>query len=344
MKSLEPEILEASKYWLKHVFFPFAGRGSVKACEIRDKIGFYIDDTSEISIACKELYAEITDRQWKDLDATLAKLSKYSFECSKLEGRVKNTLINMSVKFVTEALAWMCRVNEIEWNDLTHTKYELEYFKKTDLGKALWGFECFLSQYMKNTSAPIQSTKNQTNTASAKTAKNTATSKTNGGTNSWKARGPLSSQVRDIVSIPGNKEYVQTNMVYTIDDIYATGKKTRAFIRPLKPTGAINGTNKVYIGNSNNYEDCTCYFDSKVEAKEFLDKIEAAGTYNGTLNIENNKVDKNGYFVVNTELGKCLIRAFNLNEEVEEVLDEDLEFSFEDKAKHAFDKFYSFLD
>ena len=135
-----------------------------------------------------------------------------------------------------------------------------------------------------------------------------------------------------------------TSVVYTVEDIYTKGKKTRAFIRPLKPTAAINGTNKVYIGNSNNYDDCTCYFDTAIFAQEFLNKIEASGAYSGTLSVEKNKVDSNGYFMVNTELGKCLIRAFNLNEEVEEVLEENLEFSAEEKANDAFEKLYSMLD
>lgn len=335
MKSLEPNVLADSKYWLKHVFFPFAGRGSTPPTHILLKDGYFAHDTDELKAGCKALYEEITERKWKDLDGILNTFSKYYFEN---ENSINAQKIKMSETFVANALAWMCKVNEIEWNDFSHSPYELADFKKTILGKALWNFECFASQYVKAMNSdninqpkqPKQSTK--------------STTKSNSGTNSWKARGPLSAQVRDIVSQPGNKEYVNASVIYTIDDIYIKGKKTRAFIRPLKPAAAINGTNKVYIGNSNNYDDCTCYFDSRAAAQEFLDKIEASGAYSGTLSIEKNKVDSNGYFIVNTELGKCLIRAFNLNEEVEEVLEENLEFSSEEKANDAFEKLYSMLD
>lgn len=342
MKSLKPEILEASKYWLKHVFFPLAEKGSVRTpCTIYYKDGTTAYDTSEVSIACKELFAEATDRAWKDLDATLMTLSNYSFNCPKLVGVVKNTFINMSASFVSEAIAWMCRVNDIAWDDLSHSKYELDYFKKTELGKALWGFECFASQYIKASASGTTNKPRQNTTTNGQTAN--ATSKSSG-SNSWKARGPLSSQVRDLVSQPGVKEFVSTGVVYTIDDTSKAGKKFRVFIRPLKPAGAINGTNKVFIGNSNNYEDCTCIFDNREKAREFLDKIEASGAYQGTLSIERNKVDANGYFEVGTELGKCLIRAFNLNEAVEDILEESLEFSPEEKFASAYDKFCSYLD
>lgn len=335
MKSLEPNVLADSKYWLKHVFFPFTGRGSTPPAQILLKDGYFARDIDDLKAGCIELYKEITERKWKDLDSVLNNFSDYYFENANASNPQK---IKMSGTFVANALAWMCKVNEIEWNDFSHTSYELAEFKKTILGKALWNFECFASQYVK---AMTSNNDTQPKQPKQSTKPNT---KSSGGTNSWKARGPLSAQVRDIISQPGVKEYVTTSVVYTVEDIYTKGKKTRAFIRPLKPTAAINGTNKVYVGNSNNYDDCTCYFDSAIFAQEFLAKIEASGVYSGTLSVEKNKVDSNGYFMVNTELGKCLIRAFNLNEEVEEVLEENLEFSSEEKANDAFEKLYSMLD
>ena len=209
MKSLDSKTLEISKYWLKHVFFPFAGRGSIKPCQVYYKDGYSVYDTTDVTTGCKALYEEITERKWKDLESILNKLSEYYFNYT--DSISKSSNIKMSPTFVTNALAWMCKVKEIDWNDFSHTKQELDYFKRTSLGKALWNFECFTSQYVKAASTP----ENTQQTTSQKAVKNNVnkTSNGNNGNNSWKARGPLSSQVRDIVSVPGNKEYVNYSII-----------------------------------------------------------------------------------------------------------------------------------
>lgn len=325
MKSLDPKNLAISKYWLKNVFFPYAGLGSVPPAQILLRDGFFAYDVDKVKTCCKALYKEATERAWEDLDVILVELAMYYFE---FEGQN----IQMKEKFVAEAIAWMCKINQIDWDDSSRSKYELDFFKKTILGKALWGFECFASQYDK--AASSQSTgKIKQSIQNQKATKSTSVS--NPSTTPWKLRGPMSSQIRDLIGQPGVKNVLNTSRIYFIEDIYnkKKGKKFIAFTMPTERKGEINGTNKVFLGYCNNYNQPICFFESYDDAANFLNRLNSEFSYSGTLSISSDKTDKNGYFEINTELGKCLIRAFNMNEEIT-----NEEFS------EAFEKYCSYLD
>lgn len=325
MKSLDPKNLAISKYWLKHVLFPYAGLGSVPPAQILLSDGFFAYDIDKVKICCKELYKEATGRAWEDLDGVLIELAMYYFE---FEGQK----IQMKEKFVAEAIAWMCKINQIDWDDKSHSKYELDFFKKTILGKALWSFECFASQYDKAVSSQSASTPKQ---STQKTTKSTSVGNPNSTSTPWKQRGPMSSQIRDLIGQPGVKNVLNTSKIYFIEDINnkKKGKKFIAFTMPTERKGEINGTNKVFLGYCNNYNQPICFFESYDDAANFLNRLNSEFSYPGTLSISSDKTDSNGYFEINTELGKCLIRAFNMNEEIT-----NEEFS------EAFEKYCSYLD
>jgi len=112
------------------------------------------------------------------------------------------------------------------------------------------------------------------------------------------------------------------------------------FVNPLERKGdAGNNVNKVLEGSGNGYTDCACYFNTLAEADEFKKKyvelhgltprklpndevVYDSGKYQG-LHVGKGNLQPNGYFMVDTECGKCYIRANKLNESTE-VVEEEL--------------------
>lgn len=350
MKTLDPKILERSKGWLRDVFFPCA-KGKSLAAE--DPLLVTLVTPGDLSsdllaAACKTLYRQIVDRKFDDSDVQFEDIMKYVYNY-KDQTTKDRTEIQMIPEFVANALAWMCKVNEIYWDDTSTTSYRVDYFKKSYLGKALWDFECFATQYTTSssgstTSSTSTSSSTTSSTSTSNTPKKPSTSTTSG-SGKYKNRGQLSSVARDMISKPGDKFTVKGTDVFFIRDKVTPSKKPiRAYIKPVTPNAEINGTNKVFVGNSNNWGDITCFFETQAEATEFMQKIVNSGAYSGPLDVVSKKAESNGYFAINTNLGKCIIRAFDLNEEVEDVIEESLEISPEEAAKKMFERFYEFLD
>lgn len=340
MKTLDPKILERSKGWLRDVFFPCAkGKSLAEEDPLLVTLATPGDLSSDLlAAACKALYRLIVDRKFDDSDVQFEDIMKYvyNYKDQTTEDRIE---IQMIPEFVANALAWMCKANEIYWDDTSTTSYRVDYFKKSYLGKALWDFECFATQYMTSLGG---STTPSTSTNRA--PKRTSTSTTSG-SGKYQNRGQLSSIARDMISKPGDKFTVKGTDVFFIRDTVTPSKKPiRAYIKPVNPNAEINGTNKVFVGNSNNWGDITCFFETQAEATEFMQKIVNSGAYSGPLDVVRKKAESNGYFAINTNLGKCIIRAFDLNEDVENVIEENLEISPEEAAKKMFEKFYEFLD
>lgn len=341
MKTLDPKILERSKGWLRDIFFPCAKGKSLTA---EDPLLVTLVNPNDnlssdlLAAACKVLYRLIVDRKFDNSDVQFEDIMKYVYNY-KDQTTKDRTELQMIPEFVANALAWMCKVNEIYWDDTSTTSYRVDYFKKSYLGKALWDFECFATQPKTTTSGSTTSSTSNTNT-SRKTSTSTTSS-----SSKYQNRGQLSSVARDMISKPGDKFTVNGPDVFYIRDTVTQSKKPiRAYIKPVNPNAEINGTNKVFVGNSNNWGDVTCFFETQTEATEFMQKIINSGAYSEPLSVVSKKAESNGYFAINTNLGKCIIRAFDLNEEVEDVIEENLEISPEEAARKMFEKFYEFLD
>lgn len=109
--------------------------------------------------------------------------------------------------------------------------------------------------------------------------------------------------------------------MYKIEGVNTNSPKTpSAFIRPLKPSGVVGTTNKVFVGDPSGYTDCIVFFDNNIDADKFLTDCHAAGIV--PSNIQNPrvvkaKVDPNGYYKVGTQFGEAYIKASKLNEALE---------------------------
>lgn len=357
---MKKDIDGANKYWIKHIFSNAAKGNIADLANIHNPDGVLNKlrrfNYRTIADSCSTIYNLILNRSW-DTDAfnwhIKCLVNSLIGECERSEDAHRYNLLIMSTseyakgktngsykgypwdsgycfwdvyigpedrceEFICESLAWMCKQCKIYWDDSNRTSYELDFFKKSVFGKKLWEYECFVSQVANNVAAK------QTTTSSAQPSSKQRASKS--GKGSYQSRGALSAQARDLISAPGDKFYV-SNKVYILRDRNAGGNKvTRAFIRPTNTKGEINGTNKVFVGNNNNFGDCTCTFANLWDAEVFVDKINGTGSYPNKLAIESKNCDSNGYFNIGTEFGPCLIRAFDLNEELfEEISEEEVD-------------------
>ena len=98
---------------------------------------------------------------------------------------------------------------------------------------------------------------------------------------------------------------------------------------PLNPKGAAGEKNKVFINASHGYGVCECLFDEMDDAVNFYNQIVSNNRVPNdvaSLQVVKIKVDKNGYFLTDTEFGICAIAAKVLNEAIDEseIIEEDL--------------------
>lgn len=264
---------------------------------------------------CTTIVNEILNREFKDIDTAIVRLSSYRFGTSFSTNRPRMT-VTRSPEAIAAYIAWFCADQGIYWDDVgtNKTTYELEAFQKTFLGGALAEYNCFTS----STSTPSKNKKTTTNT----TTSGTTTSQPKNG---YKSSGGQSSNARDIKSAPGVKEYFTGSYMFKIEGTNANTKKIPyVFIRPLKSSGAAGSTNKIFVGDPSGYTDCTVFFTSATDADNCL----AWCMQNNKVptNISNLKVtkiwnDSNGYFKIGSEWGDVYIKASKLNENLEEDVD-----------------------
>jgi hypothetical protein len=198
------------------------------------------------------------------------------------------------------------------WDDLNATQYEIDTFKKTLLGQAVDSFDRFASKIP----VPKQPRAPRSTTAGTGSVPN----------NTYKSSGPQSANIRDLHGTAGVKVYAQNTEVYRIIGTNSASKNIpTVFVKPLSPSGNLNGTNKVFVSSGNGYTDCACWFDDLNAAQDFLSKVLANASITNNisnLHIVRNKPDSNGYFLVGTEFGECAISAKKLNEALVETTDE----------------------
>lgn len=280
--------------------------------------------------ASKVVCDELVNRDFANIDSALRSLKSYA--------------PGSGFKAVTfaKAIVYAAELLELYWDDTLKTPYEIDEFKKTMLGEAVYKYGRYISAIKdKPTRAPR---------SSASTSGATATASTTAAQpqNNYKSSGPQSGNVRDLrdvdgigAGIPGQKVIAEGKHIFRIIGDNPQSKNTpNVFIKPLSASGATGNTNKVFFSSGNGYTDCTCYFDDEIDAQKFLAKMIAANRI--PANVSNPRVskrtaDKNGYFIVGTEFGACAISAKTLNEALNEGLAEDIDGGWE-KATDGYTK------
>jgi hypothetical protein len=274
--------------------------------------------TAHASKICDELI----NRDFENIDASISVLSGYRFfpdftqdDRSKL---YKETDIAKAIVYMAECFG-------LYWDDTIRTPYEIDEFKNTILGKAVYTYGRYISAIKDKTTKTRASSTSSSGTSGTVAA---------APQNNYKQSGPQSGNVRGLLGNPGDKVYADTSTSYRIEGDKVKSNTPRVFIKPLTASGAAGNSNKVYISSGNGYTDCTCYFDDPNEAQKFLDKIlkdlpqlikeKRAISDITNLHVAKVKSDNNGYFLVDTEYGPCAVSAKTLNEAMTEALEEEV--------------------
>ena len=268
--------------------------------------------SSSFITAAQKICTELVDRNFSDIDGAIRQAT-YNYYYPLNGGRS----FRYKPEAIAKAIVYMAELINLYWDDTVRTPYEVDAFKKTLLGDAVYKYGRYISALN-----PTKATKKSA-AASAGGAQVAPSAPQNG----YKSSGPQSGNVRDLQGNPGDKVIANTSLIYKIvaDKV---GKNTpNVFIKPLSSSGATGTTNKIFISSGNGYTDCTCYFDEPNDAQAFLDKIVAANRVPANINnlrVVKLKADPNGYFLVGTEFGMVAVSAKTLNEAFNEDFTEDL--------------------
>ena len=269
--------------------------------------------------AAKVICDELVNRDFVNIDSALNTIHSYA---PYKRGEKRFTVDNFA-----KAIVYAAELLQLYWDDTLKTPYEIDEFKKTKLGEAVFKYGRYISAIQDKPARATRSSSSNASGASTSTA-GSATQPQNG----YKSSGAQSGNVRDLQDlnggpgVPGQKVTAAGKYIFRIIGDNPQSKNIpNVFIKPLSASGATGNTNKVFFSSGNGYTDCTCYFDDENDAQAFLAKIVAAGRV--PANISNPRVvkrnaDSNGYFLAGTEFGTCAISAKTLNETLaEEVQD-----------------------
>lgn len=302
-----PEAEAAAKAWL-HDLTLAAGlhsnnkRSYSNAFSNFNRSGFKQDAV----VVCDEL----VNRDFNNIDSNIRSLSHYGFY-TPLTGSSQRSKY-LKPEAIAKAIVYMAELLNIYWDDTIRTPFEVDEFKKTLLGSAVYKYGRYISAIKDKAT---RNTSSSSSRAPGQPPKN-----------NYKQSGPQSGNVRDLIGNPGEKVIAEGNFIYKIIGDNPQSKNTpNVFVKPLSASGATGNTNKIFISSGNGYTDCTCYFDDPNDAQDFLNKIENAGRVpvNVTnLRVVKNRADANGYFLVGTEFGTCAISAKTLNEALNGITEE----------------------
>jgi hypothetical protein len=289
--------------------------------------------SSSYVTSAQKICDELVNRNFADVDSAINLVSSYS--CEPFGG---GRSFRFKPDAIAKAIVYMAELVNLYWDDTIRTPYEIDEFKKTMLGDAVYKYGRVISAI---------STKPSKSTAKAQTPASGASGTVKSAPqNGYKSSGPQSGNVRDLKGNPGDKVTADTNLIFKIiaDKV---GKNTpNVFIKPLSPAGATGSTNKIFISSGNGYTDCTCYFDDPNEAQAFLDKIVAANRVPANINnlrVVKMKADPNGYFLVGTEFGVVAVSAKTLNESITEDLSGGWTKATEGCSKEELDELHTWM-
>ena len=257
---------------------------------------------------------ELKNRSFTDINASIKELAGVRFNTS-LTGNGAHK--HYDEEGVAKTIVYLAELLNLYWDDTIRTSYEIDEFKKTYLGAAVFKYGRYISAIGTGSSSSSRASSKRTPGQAPK--------------NNYKQSGPQSGNVRDLLDAQGNpgtpglKFSLSGNIAYRIIGDSATSKNVpNVFIKPLSPTGAAGKTNKVHFSSGNGYTDCTCYFEDPNEAQDFLDKLIAAGRIPSDVTnprVVYRNAESNGYFLVGTEFGMCAISAQKLNEALSEEME-----------------------
>ncbi len=314
---LEPEELVKGNLWLKTVFFPAVADNDSVNEYINDKTldGRYYVTSSVISYckrSCKHLYNAICNHYW-DVNGTLE--DEIQFLTKKYNSYLPNpddyaNAYTFTTKQVCRILANMCAKAQIFWDDTQHTAEELAFFKETPFGKALWDFNCFVSQEPDDNKIKVSSS-SETRTPRSSSSSGTTSSGSKLNINNC---GGL---------LDKTKEILNQSEVYWICGEFTRPGKTKPRIH-VSPAGQASPL-KVKFGSGQGYDDCILYFKDPAAAgafKDICDQNKPSDVNN--LAIKRVRVDTNGYFKVQTIWGEAYIAAKKLHESFVEEDEEEL--------------------
>lgn len=274
--------------------------------------------SSEAKVICDEIKFRAFDFFKVDGALDIISQRKFFADPSKLGWRRDGIrAIRRSKETLATYIANFCKTNQIYWDDVhtNKTTYEMDQYKQSVIGGALWEFSCFLSQNLNNDSqTPAGQQTVRTRKATTRVAGQPPV-------NNYKASGPQSGNVRALHGTPGQKVFASAsgNVIFYIegDNAKATASPARALVKPLTKGADVNGTNKVFISSGHGYTDCVCYFDDLANANKFLNKcLTVCPSHISNLKVAKRPADRNGYFLVGTEFGEVAITAKSMNEKV----------------------------
>lgn len=270
--------------------------------------------------AAQNICDELVNRNFVDLDNDINEIASYNI--CLYDGTNSKS---WKPEGIAKAIVYFAELLQIYWDDTIRTPYEIDEFKKTLLGTAVYKYGRCISAIANKRSSRSTST----NTAGQAPK------------NGYKQSGSQLANVRDLIDIPGQpgsagaRLEADTDWIFFIKGKLDNSKNAAVVhIKPLSSNSKYvsNGTNKVCISSGNAYTDCTCYFDNPNDAQDFLDKITKANAIPvnvSGLQVVKNKADKiktdengnqtGGYFMVGTEFGPCTIKAATLNEALDEL-------------------------
>ena len=271
--------------------------------------------SSQITALCNELI----NRDFADIDSAITSLSTYHV-CPNLDNSGKASKLNSG--FIARSIVYMAELLNLYWDDTQRTNYEIDEFKKTLLGNAVYKYGRYITAIKDK--SPKGTNRVSTPRVAGQQAKN-----------DYYRSGSKLNDVRDLQLVSGAPSRVEAD---TNDIFYITGKSSKsknpaiAHIKPLnKNKKYISGnTNKVCFEGGRGYGDCACFFDDPNDANVFLGKIINAGvvpkeitdlhvakTRAEKIAVDDTGKQSGGYFLVGTEFGICAIKARAINESLE---------------------------
>lgn len=292
------------------------------------KSSWPISDSRFVS-AAQTICTELVNRDFSNIDQAVNMIARFRFQPNYTgTGKYKT----LKPEAVAKAIVYFAELVNLYWDDTIRTPYEVDEFKKTLLGDAVYKYRRYISAIKDKT---VRSHASGATSSTAKVASSAPQ-------NNYKQSGPQSKNVRGLLGKPGDKVLADGPISYRIEGDKIQSNTPKVFIKPLTASGEINGTNKIFISSGNGYTDCICFFDDPNEAQSFLDKIIAAGRVPANvsnIHVAKVKSDANGYFLVNTEFGVCAISARTLNEAITEASKEKNEqFDGWEKATENYTK------
>jgi hypothetical protein len=290
-----------------------------------DSVSNYIAErtASDAKVVCDEIKFRSFD--FFNVDNALRVLSSSGWFWVKAQGATTGKYIKKPAPMLAKYIASFCKSCGIYWDDVNtnRTTNEMDQYRASVFGGALWDFDCFLSQ---NVSGANQS---QTQATSGQPK------------NDYKSQGPQSSKARALIGTPGQKEHPtgDSGKIFTLEFDKKGANVPCLFIDPLGSKGADGSvtpaSNKVLEGSAKGYTDCAACFNTVADADAFMqnyvklhnltqqtDPTDGTVTYSSQkyagLRVRTARLNQNGYYKMGTDCGECYINAVKLNEGVDE--------------------------